>query len=685
MNTSFTSFSALTGKHLRFYAALAGALAVGLCAPRVDAATEPSALNGQKKSYAYSWQQEVQQGADADKEITQQMGLYDNPQVQAYVQSVGQRVLAASTFADPNTPQMYRDTKFMFRVLDSSVVNAFALPGGYVYVTRGLLAHVDNEAQLAVVLGHEIGHVAARHASQQARRSQWSQLGVIAGAILGQAVLGERAPNIAQNVINTGGQALQVFMLRYSREAENEADTLGVGYALNAGYAAETSARFFDALRRLSNEEGKGLPTWLSTHPDPGNRADHVMQLVSERRAGPNGSNVARTIGEDEYLRHIDGIVIGDDPRQGFTRNGVFYHPTLHFQVPVAPNWKVDNQPTAVVFQEPSGRATMGLRVATANRTHDAATQFVSQNNVHVTASGDTAVNGLPATVIVGQAQTDQGQVGVWNAFIELEGKVYSLLGYAPAQAFEQVRPTFESVAAGFSPLRDPRLASVQPARLRIARADHKAPFASYIPTSLPPDTSAESVAIMNQVALNEPVPQGAALKIPDVSAMAASSAIPATVPADTNSPTGYPDTSNYPPQQPNYPSSYPSSYPNSSGYPSGTQYPPANGYPPQYPQSYPPASGYPPSSTTYPQSYPNTGSGYPSSSPSYPPSQTYPPQSGYPNSNGYPSTSPTQSYPPSYPQSSTTYPQSSGYPTYPQQPTNNSTNSSNPAPNWPR
>jgi len=157
------------------------------------AASEPSAITGQKKTYAYSWQQEVELGAQADKEITQEMGLYDNPQLQAYVEQVGQRVLQASNFTGPSSPEIYRNTKFTFRIIDDPVVNAFALPGGYVYVTRGLLAHVQNEAQLAVVMGHEIGHVVARHSSQQARRNQWGQIGVIAGAILGQKVLGEKA------------------------------------------------------------------------------------------------------------------------------------------------------------------------------------------------------------------------------------------------------------------------------------------------------------------------------------------------------------------------------------------------------------------------------------------------------------------------------------------------------------
>lgn len=621
----------------------------GLCsivplafAASLYAAKEPSLINGEKKSYGYSWQQELKLGADADKQITQEMGLYENPEVQSYVEAVGQRVLQNSNFNGPNTPEMYRNTKFTFRVLDSPVVNAFALPGGYIYVTRGLLTHVQNEAQLGVVLGHEIGHVAARHSSQQARRSQWSQIGLIAGAILGQKVLGEKVPDIGQSVLQMGGQTLEMFMLRYSREAENEADTLGVNYALRSGYAAGESARFFQSLQRIGEKEGKALPAWQSTHPDPGDRAKHVLQIAS---SVPSGS--ANNLGEEEYLRHVEGMVVGEDPREGFTRNNVFYHPTLHFQLPVASGWKVDNQRAALVMAEPNGKAMMGLKLAQGARARDAATQFAQQSKVQVTTSGDTVINGLPATVILGQAATEQGNIGVWDAFIEHEGKVYSLLAYAPTQAFEQMRPTFESVAAGFSPLRDASIASVQPAKIRIVRADRNAPFASFIPTSLPAELSAEEVAIMNQVALNDQVNQGRILKVPEVQ------------PASAQQAAYSPPTQQYPTQYPSqqYPQQQQQTYP--QNYPPQTTYPPASNYPPQtYPQPVPQDPRYP--QQNYPQ-------------------QQYP-QQQYPQQQYPQQQYPQQSYP------AQTYPQQS--PQFPQ-PNQSSTNPNQPQqqqpPAWPR
>lgn len=672
----------------------------GLCAllpftfaVSAQAASEPSAINGQKKSYGYSWQQELKLGAEADKEITQSMGLYDNPQVQAYVERIGQRVLQTSTFNSPNVPEIYKNTKFTFRVMDSPVVNAFALPGGYVYVTRGLLSHVQNEAQLAVVLGHEIAHIAARHSSQQARRSQWGQIGVIAGAILGQSVLGEKMPNIGESVLAAGSQAAEMFLTKYSREAENEADTLGVGYSARAGYAAGESAKFFHSLQRISEAEGKKLPTWKSTHPDPGDRANHVIQLAAA--AAPAGGP-ANNVGEEEYLRNIEGIVLGDDPREGFAQNGIFYHPTLRFQMPVAQGWKLDNQKAAVVMAEPNGRALMGLKLAPGTRARDAAMQFAQQAKIQVVTSGDTHINGLPTTVIIGQATTEKGAVGVWDAFIEMDGKVYSLLGYAPTQSFEQMRPTFESIAAGFSPLRNNQVMNVQPTRLKIVRADRNAPFASFVPTSLPQDLSAEEVAIMNQVNLKEPVSQGRILKVPDVSSQPRPTAAQVEAAARANPdsrqqrnfpgrtrPTQQPQSN--PPQQPNYPQT---SYPNQPNYPNQSTYPAD----PRYPQTYPSQGGYPQQqypqqpATNYP---PQSGTNYPSNpQQNYPqqgyPQQNYPqqnyPQQTYPQQNYPQTTYPPQSYPNNYPQSNA--------PQFPQPPSSgqNPPQTSQPQqPAWPR
>lgn len=186
-----------------------------------------SPVTGTKRAYGYSWEKEVQIGKQADQQIQQQYGIYDDEELLNYVKDVGREVLAVSHMRRADTPEQYKNTEFHFRVLNSPVVNAFTLPGGYVYVTRGLLAHLENEAQLAVVLGHEIGHVAARHASQLAFEQQVGKLALLGGAIAGQELQGVPGGEI----LDLGSQAAQYLFLKYGRDDEWESDRLGVEYA----------------------------------------------------------------------------------------------------------------------------------------------------------------------------------------------------------------------------------------------------------------------------------------------------------------------------------------------------------------------------------------------------------------------------------------------------------------------
>ena len=184
-----------------------------------------------------------------------------------------------------------------------------ALPGGYVYVTRGMLAHLNNEDQLATVIAHEIGHVAARHAARQAWQQQWGQGLLLGGALLGQGVFGLPA----QDILNLGGMAAQLIFLRYSREDELEADKLSVEYSSLAEYDPREVIPFFQTLNRIQEKEGQGMPGFLSTHPNPGDRIQRIRELTAaqprEKRPPPDGSR---------YLNTIEGLVLGEDPRQGF-------------------------------------------------------------------------------------------------------------------------------------------------------------------------------------------------------------------------------------------------------------------------------------------------------------------------------------------------------------------------------
>ena len=466
-------------------------------------------ISGKKRAYGYSWDQERQLGANADQQIRAMYGFYEDGELTRYVEQVGQEVLAESHMRRPDTPQEFRETPFEFRVLDSPVVNAFALPGGYVYVTRGLVAHMNNEAQLAVVLGHEIGHVAARHASQRAFEQQLGQLALLGGAIAGQELLGLPA----QDLLNIGGAATQLMFLQYSRDDERESDDLGVEYAAMAGYEAAEGSEFFRTLRRISEKQGQALPGFMSTHPDPGERE----QTIQEKAAYWSQQYSTERLDKDDLYNALSGVVLGENPRQGFVENGVFYHPDLRFQFPTPSGFNIANQASQVVMIDEQQQAIQVFALSQQKSAQAAAQQLASQEGLQIVDSGTTRSNGLPSSYVIADAQTEQGQIlRLIGYFIEYQGQVYNFLGYSARETFSRYEDVFLRTMRGFAPLTDPQKLNVQPVRTKIVRAPQSAPFNSFVPPQLPRDLTPEDIAIMNQVELNQQVPAGFLMKLPD-------------------------------------------------------------------------------------------------------------------------------------------------------------------------
>lgn len=471
--------------------------------------TNVNYVTGEEQRGAYTWAQEVQLGAEADQQIQAQYGLYDeDPALTAYVERIAREVLQTSAYTDPTTPVEVRNTPFYFRILDSPVVNAFALPGGYVYLTRGLLAYLENEAQLAVVLGHEIGHVLGRHSSEQAARAQLNQIGLLGAAILGGVVGGGR---VAEGILNYGGTGLQLLQLSYGRDAEREADRAGVAYAEFAGYDATEAARFFVALQRLGEESGQGgIPNFLSTHPNPGERAGTIPELAAQY--DPDGIEVRAS----EYLSQIEGIVLGEDPRQGYVEGSTFYHPDLRFRFAFPNGWQTQNSPIAFVMAEPNGRAIIQLTLAEGSSAQAAARTLTSQQGVQVSGSGAVNVGGNQAYRVEGVVQQQNGTLGFSATFVEYGGNVYQILGITAASAFNQYVGTFRSTADSFGSLTDARYLNRQPVRLDVVPATAGASLQSLLQgRPLPGGLSAEEVAIMNQVRLGDPIPSGSTVKLP--------------------------------------------------------------------------------------------------------------------------------------------------------------------------
>lgn len=467
--------------------------------------TSQNLISGKREAGAYSWAQERQIGAEADQQVAAQFGLYEDEQLTAYVRRIGEDVLAESPFRAPGTPAEFKNTPFTFRVLDSDVPNAMALPGGYIYVTRGLLAGLENEAQLAVVLGHEIGHVAGRHASARAAKQQLGQLGIVGAAVLGQAVLGGSA---AEQVLNIGGAGVQLLFLKYGRDQERESDQVGVEYAELAGYEASEAAAFFRSLDRLSAQSGEEIPGFLSTHPDPGEREQTIVQLAQQY---PQGT----AVNAEAYLNAIDGIVLGEDPRQGYTEGGMFYHPGLRFQFAVPQGFRVINSPAQVSIVDPDGQSGYAFTFAQGTP-QQAAQQFAQQEGLRLVNQSAKRVNGKDAYVQIFEAQTQQGALGAIVYHIAHGGNTYRFYAIAPAGVFNDQRSRFAQTIESFRDLTDPSKLNRQPTRLDVERVSRTAPFRQLAQgRPLPPGMTLETLAILNQVELDETIQAGARLKLP--------------------------------------------------------------------------------------------------------------------------------------------------------------------------
>lgn len=469
-----------------------------------------SPVSGNRRAYGYSWEEEKKIGAQADKQVQQQYGIYHNQELQNYLDRVAQKVLANSDMRAADTPEKYRNTDFTFRVLDSPVVNAFALPGGYVYVTRGLMAYLENEAQLAVVLGHEIGHVAARHASQRAFEQQMGQLALIGGAVAGQELLGIPGGNI----LNIGGQAAQLLFLKYSREDESESDKLGVKYAAKANYKASEGAEFFETLERLSKESGQSVPTWASTHPDPSQREQRIPQLAQEWE---NKGYKMNTVDTEQYMNQIDNIIFGVNPRQGYTENGMFYHPELAFKFPYPESWQLTNTPSAVQIVNQEGNAIIVFQIDGNNESPRASVnEFLNQQGVNPIDGNATSYNGLNGYEATAAAQTQNGvQLRIYLYSVEYDGNIYRYVSYTTAEQFSTYADVFAATSNGFDRLSDSSILNIEPARLNVYRADRSGTFESFLPDNLPLDITAEEVAIANQVRLDTRIEEGTWIKIP--------------------------------------------------------------------------------------------------------------------------------------------------------------------------
>ncbi len=438
---------------LRRFTALAVSLAF-LSACSVNPAT------GQREFVLMSAQDEARAGADAAAQVEQEMGLVRDPALASYVQAVGARVAALS-------PR--RDVEYRFFVVNMPESNAFALPGGYIYVSRGLLALSRSEDELANVIAHEIGHVAARHSAQRQTRAMGvgllSVLGTIAAGALGGA-------GAAQTVAQLGQVAGAGLIASYGRDQEREADRIGQGVAARAGYDPAAMSTFLSSLQQETELRlGRSpRPSFLDSHPSTPERVSSAASLARTLERAP-AAGIATT--RAAYLSRLEGLLVGPDPAGGIVRDTVFLHPKLDFRIRFPAEWQIQNTDSAVVAVAPRGDAALQLQLqGRGSDPREAARRFLAEQRVEIVDSGPLRIQNLSGYRVRAVGATQQGgRVGADLVWIAYRGAIYRLQGIAPEQSFLAYASLFQKSAQSFRPLTPDELALCRERRLHVLAA----------------------------------------------------------------------------------------------------------------------------------------------------------------------------------------------------------------------
>jgi len=465
--------------------------AVLLASLAVSCAVNP--VTGRRELSLISEEGEISLGKETDASIKQTFGVYNDPKLTAYVNGVGMK-LAPLTHR-PHLP-------YSFQILDTPVINAFAVPGGYIYVTRGILALMNSEAELAAVLGHELGHVNARHSVRRMSQMILLQVGLAVGSALNDT--------FAQ-LAGVASIGIQILYLKYSRDDERQADTLGVEYSRRANYNPGPMVDFFGSLQKLGDlSGGRSLPGFLSTHPLEAERIKNVTAMLnpSDRRLAVRGN---------EYLARIDNIVYGDDPRQGYVEAGAFYHPTMRFQFAVPAQWTVENSPSRVTLISKDKQAAFLLE---AEKSQESLQTYAEKKTQSIEGrqflnDQSLTINGLSSYhQMYDIPQQNADTLRVRFSFIRKNAMIYSFTALSTMAHFGGYDSQFQQIVRSFRNLSDPRYINRQPTRLRIVQSDGRRSFQSQLQTAGVRKDLWPKLAIQNGLELNQVPATGRLVKM---------------------------------------------------------------------------------------------------------------------------------------------------------------------------
>jgi predicted Zn-dependent protease len=425
-------------------------------------------------------------------------GSYDAPEA-LYLKGLGEKVAVPANLAGQCT----------FTLVNSDVVNAFAVPGCYIYVTRGLMGIVNSEAELASVLAHEIGHIVADHGERQQKRSLWRQLGVLAvGLVTGSEALTRLA-----------GNAAGYFTLRYSRNQEYESDDLGIRYLTQAGYDPNAASDMLAALARneqymtrtRGQDDAKSIPEWARTHPLTENRIERSREAAAATGAGNLPEN------ERAFLREVDGLLYGDDPAQGFVMGRRFAHPVMRIGFVAPQGFTLTNSPQAILIDGPDGlRGEFGGGRMPPGGLDDYAAAVVDQMLRGAPAQAGqpqtSRSNGIPLLILPVVVGTQQGDVQITVAAYDAgSGSAYHFV--MASQPAEATAAALRELFLSFHLLTPQQVAALRPRRIRVLSAG-RGDTAQSLAGGMASDHPLEHFLMLNGRSADQPLRPGELVKI---------------------------------------------------------------------------------------------------------------------------------------------------------------------------
>ncbi len=458
-------------------------------------------VTGKTQLMLMSESQELALGQSYDPQVIATFGDYKDNALLAFAQTKSNEMGLIS-----HRPKV----AYHLRILDSPVINAFAVPGGYIYLTRGILAQLNSEAELMGVVGHEMGHICARHTASQQTKQTLGQLVLIGGMIAS-----EKFSQYAQYAM----QGMQLLFMKFSRDDERMADKLGVEYSSKIGYDAHQMAEFFKVLYKmnLAGDNG-GVPTFLSTHPDPGDRYNSVNQSATEWQA--NLKLTDWKVNTDNYLKLINGIVYGEDPRQGYVENNTFYHPEMKFKFTYPAGWQFENSPLQITMAPSDGKAMIVFSVSSQKTLKAASDTTIKDLSLTPVESNNLTVNGMSALATVNKQTTQDQTTGATAAnkilsyYINYDNVIYVFHGMTAETDFNTYSGTLKTAMGSFSKLTDPAKINVKPKKIIVKSVTKAGTLADAFTSFGVKQAQMSELALLNNMELTDRVAVGKQLKI---------------------------------------------------------------------------------------------------------------------------------------------------------------------------